>query len=85
MTIDAVMVLAPCAKMLAVLAIARVGWIALGDVILEHVGIPFFDTGWRRDAVMAPVVVEPSDHEAVARVVRWLERPAGACVRSSYW
>jgi hypothetical protein len=65
--IDAMVMLAPCAKMLAVLAVARVGWFALGDVILEHVGIPFLDAGWRRD-----------------RVVRWIERPAGVCVRLAY-
>jgi hypothetical protein len=46
--IDAMMMLAPCAKMLAVLAVVRLGWLALGDVILEHVGIPFLDAGWRR-------------------------------------
>ena len=84
MTIDAVTMLAPCAKMLAVLAIARVGWFILGDVILEHVGIPFLDAGWRRDEIEPTAAVEPRDHEAVARVVRWLERPAGVCVRLSY-
>ena len=82
--IDAMMMLAPCAKMLAVLAVARLGWLALGDVILEHVGIPFLDAGWRRDAVEATIAVDPPDREAVARVVRWLERPAGVCVRRSY-
>ena len=49
--IDAMMMLAPCAKMLAVLAVVRLGWVALGDVILEHVGIPYLDAGWRRDEV----------------------------------
>jgi hypothetical protein len=55
--IDAMMLLAPCAKMLAVLAIIRLGWVALGDVILEHVGIPFLDAGWRRDEVQRPAGV----------------------------
>jgi len=83
--IDAMMLLAPCAKMLAaVVAIAHVGWFALGDVILEHIGIPFLDAGWRRREVEPPVVVETADHESVARVVRWIERPAGVCVRLSY-
>ena len=82
--IEAMMMLAPCAKMLAVLAIARVGWFALGDVILEHVGIPFLDAGWRRYEAPATVAVETADREAVARVVRWIERPAGVCVRLAY-
>jgi hypothetical protein len=82
--IDAMMMLAPCAKMLAVLAVGRLGWLALGDVILEHVGIPFLDAGWRRDEVEATVAVEMPDREVVARVVRWIERPAGVCVRSSF-
>ena len=82
--IDAMMMLAPCAKMLAVLAVGRLGWLALGDVILEHVGIPFLDAGWRRDEVEATVAVEMPDREAVARVVRWIERPAGVCVRLTY-
>jgi len=55
--IDAMMMLAPCAKMLAVLAVLRLGWVALGDVILEHVGIPFLDAGWRRDEIRRPVGV----------------------------
>jgi hypothetical protein len=84
MTFDAMMVLAPCAKMLAVFAVARVGWMTLGDVILEHVGIPFLDAGWRRDEVPATVAVDTPDREAVARVVRWIERPAGVCVRLSF-
>jgi len=85
MTIDAMMLLAPCAKMLAAVAIAHVGWFALGDVILEHVGIPFLDAGWRRDEVApATVAIETPDREAVSRVVRWIERPAGACVRLSF-
>jgi hypothetical protein len=46
--IDAMMMLAPCAKLLFVLAAVRLGWAAFGDVILEHVGIPFVDAGWRR-------------------------------------
>jgi hypothetical protein len=82
--IDAMMMLAPCAKMLAVLAVARLGWLALGDLILEYVGIPFLDAGWRRDEVPTTVAVEPDDREAVARVVRWIERPAGVCVRLTY-
>jgi hypothetical protein len=84
MMFDAMMVLAPCAKMLAVFAVARVGWMALGDVILEHVGIPFLDAGWSRDEVAATVAVDTPDREALARVVRWIERPAGGCVRSSF-
>jgi hypothetical protein len=55
--IDAMMMLAPCVKMLAVLAVARLGWLALGDVILEHVGIPFLDAGWRRHELRRPVGV----------------------------
>jgi len=82
--IDAMMMLAPCAKMLAVLAVVRLGWLALGDLILEHVGIPFLDAGWRRDEIVAPAAVEAPDDEAVARVVRWIERPAGVCVRLSF-
>ena len=84
MTIDAIMLLAPCAKMLAVVAIAHVGWFALGDAILEHVGIPFLDAGWRRDEMAAPIALETPDRETVARVVRWIERPAGVCVRLSF-
>ena len=72
--IDAMMMLAPCAKMLAVLAVVRLGWVALGDVILERVGIPYLDAGWRRDEVprSASVCVRlsyprPSRPEAPAR------------------
>ena len=82
--IAAMMMLAPCAKMLAMVAVARLGWLALGDVILEHVGIPFLDAGWRRDEIAVPAAVETPDDEAVARVVRWIERPAGVGVRLSY-
>ena len=55
--IDAMMMLAPCAKMLAALVVVRLGWAVLGDVILEHVGIPFVDAGWRRDEIRGPVGV----------------------------
>ena len=78
------MMLAPCAKMLAVLAVLRLGWVALGDVILEHVGIPFLDAGWRRDDAEAPVAFEAPVRQPAQRVIRWIERPAGLCVRLSY-
>jgi hypothetical protein len=79
--IDAMMMLAPCAKMVAVLAVLRLGWVALADVILDHVGIPFLDAGWRRGDAEAPVTVETAVRQPALRVVRWIDRPAGVCVR----
>jgi hypothetical protein len=74
--IDA-MLLAPCLKVLAAFVAARLSWWVLGDLVLEHVGIPFLDAGWRRADARAAAVTETPDREAVARVARWIERPAG--------
>ena len=66
MMIDAMMMtLAPCAKILAVLAIARVGWFALGDFLLEHVGLPFVDAAWRRDRTDATATVGTRSAQAL--------------------
>jgi hypothetical protein len=74
--IDALM-LAPCVKVLAALLVVRLAWWVLGDFILDHVGIPFLDAGWSRDDKRGAFVGETADQQAVARVVRWIERPAG--------
>jgi hypothetical protein len=81
--IDA-MLLAPCLKVLAAFAAARLSWWVLGDLVLEHVGIPFLDAGWRRADARAAAVTETPDREADARVARWIERPAGSGSRTAH-
>ena len=80
--IDAMM-LAPCVKVLAALLVVRLAWWVLGDFILDHVGIPFLDAGWNRNDAKAAVVVEMPEREAVARMVRWIERAAGGTRRAA--
>jgi len=79
-----VLLMAPCVKVLAALLVVRVAWWVLGDFLLEHVGVPFLDAGWSRADARAGAVTETPDREAVARVARWIERPAGSGSRTAH-
>jgi hypothetical protein len=45
--------LLPCFTVLGSIAAMHVAWWALGDLVLEHVGIPFLDAGTGKRRAMA--------------------------------
>lgn len=42
--------LLPSLQVLALIAVLYVAWWALGDFLLDQIGIPFVDSGWSRES-----------------------------------
>jgi hypothetical protein len=42
--------LLPSLQVLAVIGALYVAWWALGDFVLDRIGIPFVDAGWSRES-----------------------------------